>query len=275
MCHVPFTVLRFHKRTVAAFLDGAQIVLIRSQQRVVRHCLIGAEHVVRPRNRDTMGVPSTTFGHNQIVPAANVIDAGTFGAADAGAAVYLAAFAQQGAGFGVHLLHQHAFEAVDHIDQVALTVGIMQQRRVESDAVQVHRLAPRPCDGSGTAHIVMGVVPTALFGGHVGDKQVVILPIPAQVRGPDTAGVGVPPQVHLAGFAQRAWQLLPVGQVFGMVQVDTGPPFKGGCGNVIIVPGADHAGVRAKAAQDGVLDGFHTNISLSGRWCQCPEPDSG
>ena len=125
-----------------------------------------------------------------IVPAANVIDAGTFGAADAGAAVYLAAFAQQGAGFGVHLLHQHAFEAVDHIDQVALTVGIMQQRRVESDAVQVHRLAPRPCDGSGTAHIVMGVVPTALFGGHVGDKQVVILPIPAQVRGPDTAGVG-------------------------------------------------------------------------------------
>ena len=68
-----------------------------------------------------MGVPSTTFGHNQIVPAANVIDAGTFGAADAGAAVYLAAFAQQGAGFGVHLLHQHAFEAVDHIDQVALT----------------------------------------------------------------------------------------------------------------------------------------------------------
>ena len=151
----------------------------------------------------------------------------------------------------------------------------MQQRRVESNAVQVHRLAPRPCNGSGTAHIVMGVVPTALFGGHVGDKQVVILPIPAQVRGPDTAGIGVPPQIHLAGFAQRAWQLLPVGQVFGMVQVDTGPPFKGGCGNVIIVPGADHAGVRAKAAQDGVLDGFHTSISLSGRWCQCPEPDSG
>ena len=46
VCHVPFTVLRFHKGTVAAFLDGGQIVLIRSQQRVVRHCLIGAEHVV-------------------------------------------------------------------------------------------------------------------------------------------------------------------------------------------------------------------------------------
>ena len=39
VCHVPFTVLRFHKGTVAAFLDGGQIILIRSQQRVVRHCL--------------------------------------------------------------------------------------------------------------------------------------------------------------------------------------------------------------------------------------------
>ena len=69
---------------------------------------------------------------------------------------------------------------------------------------------------------------------------------------PDAAAVFLAAQVEEGLSVEWAGDEVPVGEVGGVVDLDAGVPFKGGCGDVVVVADAEDGWVRVEAGEDWV-----------------------
>ena len=72
-----------------------------------------------------------------------------------------------------------------------------------------------------------------------------------------TTTIWVASHVKLSFTAQRSDDKVPVGQIFGMVNLHTRVPFEGRCCNIVVISNSEDRGIGVEAWQDGIANLRH------------------
>ena len=237
----------------------------------VRVQFVRPEDRARSRQGHRVAPPGASLRRDQVVPAVTLVDMRRLGEADCRAGEYQVPFTDELLSRRRVLLQDDAAEPVlsrpvipQHVEEVLPPVVIMEQRRVEAAAVQVHRVGPVAVDGIAGDDVVVKVAERGAGGPrlrraaialHVGVDEIERSVRVRQARRPDAAGVGIAAHVELARAAERAREQAPVHEIAGVVNLDARIPLEGRGRDVVVVADTDDRGIGIEASKDRVADG--------------------
>lgn len=232
--------------------------------------LVGTVDVFRACHGDGVVPCGAALGDDEVVVAVALVEVRGFGEAERGALEDVGDGADEAAfGDGV-FLEDDAGEAVvagamvpELVDDVFAAIVIVEERRIETAAVEINGIGPIAIDGGRGDEEVVEVAERragrAADGGaavafDVGVEEPELAVGVRQARRPDAAGVGIAEHVELARAAERAGEEAPVDEIAGVMDLDAGEPLECRRGDVVVVADAKDGRVGVEAGEDGVAD---------------------
>ena len=248
---------------------------IAGQERIHRSRLVRPGDVPRPGHGDSVAEPGPALRGDQVVPAVLAVQVGALqAAAVAAAAIDPLGRPDEPTLLGVELLQDdraRVLVAVPRIpfqrDDPVPAVVVVQERRVEPDAGQVHRLAPRPGQLGGGDHVVVDVEQVRRGAVDHGVRQVEQAgsAVVGQVRRPDP-GVEIQTAQVVDARVEHMSDQRPGGEVRGVEQPHPGLPDERGGGDVVVRADPQDRWIRVEPGQHRVADhGVSQPFSLAGR----------
>ncbi|MPM29468.1 hypothetical protein SDC9_76008 [bioreactor metagenome] len=210
-----------------------------------------------------MIVERATLGNKEIVVRSNPVEMGTFGHPNFGTGENQAGITQTLACLLIELLKQDACKAAlalaevgGHGNHILAPIIIVEERRVETIAVQVYWLTPGAHDGRSGHHIVVGIL-EVLLGVDNRIDQVEGTLVVGQTRRPYTGGVEATSHIELADPVQGAGQQFPVDQVLAVVNLHTGKPLERGGGDIVIIPYPEEGRIGVEPLENRICNACH------------------
>ena len=145
-----------------------------------------------------------------------------------------------------------------HVDEPFLAIVVVEERRIKSRGVDVNRIRPWALNFRRGDDVVVSVLERAVFASHIGEDKPEFLPIVRKARCPNATAVGLATHVKLGLAIERPDGKVPVGQIFRMVYLNSGIPFEGRGGNVVVLSDPEDRRVGIEAREDRVSDLGHS-----------------
>ncbi|MNC21955.1 hypothetical protein D3C75_699430 [compost metagenome] len=244
MHHPPFPVLGFHKLAVARPLDNGRRISL-GVHGVGRTGFIRPQQLPRAGHCNTVAIFCPAFGKNQIIPAVLPQEMRTFRRSTAGSVPQLHRFSGRGHAVGGERKQPGAAPAIHHVAAAVLIhkVGGVDPLMVQHGRSGIRTLRPlRPDDDIGPA------CSGQAEGSHQVEHPVHI----GDVRGPDPEGVGQPPKRQILAAGEAMSDIMPVHQIPGMGQHNSGEKLESGISQIIILAHPHNGRIRMEAGQDGI-----------------------
>ena len=151
----------------------------------------------------------------------------------------------------------------DHVEQPAAAVGVVEQRWIESAAVEIYRIFPWAIDGCRACQEVVRVLEVAIEPADHRIDQPEMAAVMGQARRPDTARIRDSAQVKQRFPVERSRSQLPVFQVARVVDLHARIPLEGGSSDVVIISDPTDRRIGVEAGKYRVA-GHRGRVSIPG-----------
>ena len=150
-----------------------------------------------------------------------------------------------------------------HVQHVLLSVIVVKERRIETAAVEIHRIRPFAVDVGARDQVVVEVPERctrstadgrAPVSFHVGVHEIEAAVGICEIRGPHAARIRIAEHVQLSRPSERPAEQPPIREIARVVDLDAWKPFERGRRDVVIVADADDRRIRIEAAKNGIAD---------------------
>lgn len=230
--------------------------------------LIRPVQVARPRHRHAVVPSGTALGRQQVVVAIALVQVRRLRQAVRRPLEDVLAAADQPPFRHRILLRHDARKAVaarpvvpQLVQQILAAVVVMEQRWIETAAVEMNGIGPRAVDARAGDQVIMEVAQGGAAGRTAGGGAAVALDVGidqpeqavrmGQARRPHAAGIRRAQHVELAGARERTAQQAPVDQVARVVDLHARIPLEGRRGDVIVAPTRTMEGSGLKPGRMG------------------------